>query len=60
MPISPSKLPLYMGRIWTPSNTWFYGPSRVSAQLKEGYLDQFSRFAELTIVTDRQITLLRL
>ena len=26
---SPSKLPLLFGRIWTPSNTWFQGPTQV-------------------------------
>ena len=28
-PLSPSKLPLPMGGSWTPSNTWFLGPTRV-------------------------------
>jgi len=39
-PPLPLKIVPSHGEIWTPSNTWF--------------LDRFSRFAGLTIATDRQ------
>ena len=50
-----SKLPLPMGA-WTPSNTWFLGPTRVLNPISIGS----AVFAGLTTVTDRQTTLLGL
>ena len=51
LPFSPLKLPLHMG-VWTPSSTWFLGFTRVLKTRR--HLDRFSRFAELTTVTERQ------
>jgi len=47
----PLKIvPLHTG-IWTPSNTCFHGPTRVSPQPKR-HLNQFNRFCRLTTVRD--------
>jgi len=48
---SPSKLPISMG-IWTPSNTWFLGSTRVL--YPNGITIGLAVFAGLTTVTDRQ------
>jgi len=48
---APSKLPLPM-RIWTPSNTWFLGPTRVHNP--NGVSLGSAVFAGLKIVIDRQ------
>ena len=40
--INPEKLPFPL-RICTPSNTWFFGPTRVKHPKR--HLDQFSRFS---------------
>jgi len=53
----PSKLSLTTepGGIWTPSNTWFPGPTRFLNP--NGISIGSAVFAELTSVTDRQTTL---
>ena len=48
---SPSKLPISVG-IWTPSNTWFLGSTRVL--YPNGITIGLAVFAGLTTVTDRQ------
>jgi len=45
------KLPLPHGGTWTPSNTWFVGPTRVLNP--NGILTGAAVFAGLTSVTDR-------
>ena len=40
--LPPSILPYSWG-IWTPSNTWFFGPTQVNSPIR--HLDPFSRFA---------------
>jgi len=49
-PFCPTKLPLCKG-IWTPSNIWFLGPTRVHPS--NGILIGIVVFAWLTIMTDR-------
>jgi len=53
-PLSPSKLPLacFARRVWTPSNTWFLGPTQVHDPNNVSISSVV--FAELTIVTDQQ------
>jgi len=51
-PLPPSKLPLPMGDLKPPSNTWFLGPP--SPDIKR-HLDRFSRFCRAHYsVADRQ------
>ena len=47
----PSKLPVRMRGIWTPSNTWFLGSTRVHTP--NSISIDSAVFAGLTIVTDR-------
>jgi len=54
--LRPSKLPLPM-EIWTASNTWFPGPTRVLNP--NGISIGSAVFAGLTSVTDRQTDLLQ-
>jgi len=49
-PISPSKLPIPIGGIWTPCNTWFLGPTRVLKP--NGNSIASAVFARLISVTD--------
>ena len=51
-PFPPSKLPLYMGDLDPPSNTWFRGPTRVLNP--NGISIGSAVFAGLTSVTGRQ------
>jgi len=48
---TPHKLSLRMW-IWTPSNTWFLGPTRV--HIPNDITIGSAVFAGLTVVTDRQ------
>jgi len=45
--LAPSRV-----RIWTPSNTWFLGSTQV--HIPKQYLDWFSHFAGLIVITDQQ------
>jgi len=55
-PLSPLKIASSHGGIWTPSNTWFLGPTQVLNP--NGILIGSAVFAGLTSVTDRQTMLL--
>jgi len=48
----PRKIDPFHGGIWTPSNTWFPGPTRVHNP--NGISIGSAVFARLTIVTDIQ------
>ena len=48
----PLKIAHSHGGCWPPSNTWFLEP--ITSPQPKRHLDQFSRFAEFTSVTDRQ------
>ena len=54
-PLAPQNCPSH-GGIWTPSNTWFPGPTRVLNP--NGISIGSAIFARLTSITDRQTTLL--